>query len=108
METQNLSCSLGEGELLQRLREWKDVTSRAHGRVLENNVLIARYPRDPALLGELQRLIDAEKQCCSFLEFRVQENEEDIVVRLEVPEGMHEVLSSMTGLSLETQDRSAG
>lgn len=99
MDVQHLSCTLQGPELLQRLREWEQVTSRAKTRVLEENALVAVYPRDRALLDELRRLVEAEKDCCSFLDFRIEERVEDAVVRLEVPEGMHDLLPMMMGLA---------
>ena len=95
MEAQNLSCTLRGPELLERFQEWKRVASRAESRVVQDNALIAVYPADPPLLAELRRLIEAEKDCCAFLAFHVEEKGDRAIVRMEVPEGMEEVLTLM-------------
>ena len=102
MNGEELSCTLRGAELFERLEEWKQVTSRAESRVLEDNTLVAVYPREPELLEELRRLIAAEKDCCSFLAFHIDERDTRAVVRMEVPEGMQDVLALMMGLATQS------
>ena len=80
MGTEGLSCTLGGPELVQRIDEWRQVAARATSRTLTGNTVVSVYPRDPALLGELRRLIEAEKDCCSFMHFEIDERSDDVVV----------------------------
>ncbi len=90
-----LSCTLTGPELAARVEEWRRVTAQAKTRTLEGTRAVSVYPNDPDLLDQLRRLIDAEKDCCSFMEFRIEESHDEVVVHLEVPEEMKEVLGAM-------------
>ena len=107
MDSQGLSCTLAGPELLERIQDWRKVAARAKSRSLKDNAVVSVYPRDPALLGELRRLIDAEKDCCSFMEFRIEETADEAVVHLHVPEEMQHVLGMMIGLATGEEKVSA-
>lgn len=107
MDGRDLSCSLEGPELLARIQDWKKLAARARTRSLEGNGVVSVYPKDSALLAELNRLIEAEKECCSFMEFRVQEGPEEIVVRLEVPKEMAHMLELMVGIATDAREPSS-
>jgi len=107
MEIHDLSCTLSGPELIQRIQEWRRVAARAKSRTLESNAVVSTYPPDPALLSELRRLIEAEKECCSFMEFQINETSEDVIVHLRVPEEMKHVLALMVGLTTDEGELSA-
>ena len=80
------ACSLEGSELLARIHAWQQVTSRAISRRVEGDRIVATYPNDAQLLGQLRELIAAEAACCSFLEFTVEEKPDAVVTELGFPE----------------------
>ena len=99
MGIQDLACTLEGPELMQRVQDWRALATRATGRSFEGNTVIATYPRDAELIAELRRLIEAEKDCCSFMQFSVEEISEAVTVRLRVPEEMKHLLGLMVGIA---------
>ena len=75
-------------ELLDRIEAWREVLTCAMSRSVENDRVVAVYPKDAQLLGRLRELVAAEAECCSFLLFDVEETPEAIVTELRLPEGM--------------------
>jgi hypothetical protein len=85
---QPFACSLDAAELLHRIEAWQEVVSRARSRGVENDRVVAVYPKDTQLLGRLRDLVAAEAECCPFLLFDVEETPDAIVTELRLPEGM--------------------
>ena len=85
---QPFTCSLEGAELLDRIEAWREIVPRATTRGVENDRVVAVYPKDAQLLGRLRALVAAEAECCSFLLFDVEETPDAIVTELRLPEGM--------------------
>jgi hypothetical protein len=85
---QSFTCSLEGPELLDRIGAWRDVVRQATSRGVENDRVVAVYPKDAPLLGRLRELVAAEAECCSFLLFDIEETPDAIVTELRLPEGM--------------------
>jgi hypothetical protein len=85
---QALMCTLEGDQLLGRIQAWQEVVNRATSRRAEDGRLTATYPNDPQLLQELRDLIDAEAECCPFLDFRLEERPDRIVTELRLPQEM--------------------
>jgi hypothetical protein len=85
---QPFACSLQGPELLDRIEAWRDVVARATSRGIENDRVVAVYPKDARLLRRLRELVAAEAECCSFLLFDVEETPDAIVTELRLPEGI--------------------
>jgi hypothetical protein len=82
------TCSLEGPELVDRIEAWREVVPRATSRGVENDRVVAVYPKDAQLLGRLRALVASEAECCSFLLFDVEETPHAIVTELRLPEGM--------------------
>src|SRR5688572_1706045 len=95
MELEGLACTLSGPELVQRIHEWREIASRALSRTVEGNSVVTIYPLEDELRRELDRLIEAEKDCCSFMTFEVAEGKNELVVKLSVPNEMRHVLALM-------------
>ncbi|MBW3589415.1 MAG: hypothetical protein KY429_08340 [Actinobacteria bacterium] len=95
------ACSLPGPELMVRIQQWSQVVQRATSREIRGGRIISTYPRDPALVEELGRLIAAEADCCSFMKFEVTELADKVLVEVEVPEEMNFVLAAMFGMVTE-------
>jgi hypothetical protein len=85
---QVLMCSLEGDQLARRVRAWQEVASRATARHVKDDRVTATYPNDAQLLVELRELIDAEAECCPFLDFRIEERPDRILTELRFPEDM--------------------
>ena len=85
---QPFACSLDAPELVDRIEAWREVVAHATSRGVDNDRVVAVYPKDAQLLGRLRELVAAEAECCSFLLFDVEETPEAIVTELRLPEGM--------------------
>jgi hypothetical protein len=109
METpqQPLACTLEGAELGDRLRAWSEVLPRASTRRTEDGRVVATYPKDAELLSRLRELIAAEANCCSFLDFRLEERPDAIVVELRLPDGVPASLAGVFGGYLSRAARPA-
>ncbi|MDQ3987312.1 MAG: hypothetical protein M3280_12550 [Actinomycetota bacterium] len=85
-------------ELVERIKEWGRVASRATSRHVGKGRIVSTFPRDRELVQQLRRLIAAEARCCSFMQFNVEERPEQVVVELRVPDDMSETLAGILGL----------
>lgn len=81
-------CTLGLDALPARLGQWEEVARRAlrHTRP-RPGVSVADYPNEPELRARLEELIAAERSCCSFLDFTLDEHGDELRVTLRHPEG---------------------
>ena len=85
---QPLACRLDGNELGDRIEAWREVVQRATSRGVEGDCVVAVYPNDAQLLGRLRELIAAEAECCSFLQFRLEETPDAILTELRLPEDL--------------------
>lgn len=74
------ACTLDGTKLIHRIADWREVSSRAIARTVEDHRIIATYPPDPQLLQQLRHLVAAEAECCAFLNFTIREQETQTVV----------------------------
>ena len=98
MEKGMLACSLDGPELVERMEQWTQLASRATSRRVEKTRVVSTYPRSEDLLQQLRGLIAAEAECCSFMQFTIDEHEDEFEVELRVPDDMSEALAVMLGL----------
>ncbi len=98
---ESLGCSLEGQELSDRVGEWARLMARATSRRVEKGRIVSTYPREKNLLDQLNALIAAEAECCSFMNFRVEEQPDQVVVELSVPDEMSEALNSIGLLGVE-------
>ncbi|HYV60916.1 MAG TPA: hypothetical protein VFA62_12670 [Acidimicrobiia bacterium] len=92
---QPLACSLDGTALTQRLDDWRQVMARATTRRVEEGRVVASYPKDPELRDRLRELIALERECCSFLQFDVDERPDEIVTELRLPEELGEATRAL-------------
>lgn len=77
------SCSLGVTERTDRMGAWHALRSDAlidEHATDEMTVVVLKRSED--VMRRLRELIEAERDCCSFLRFQVGEEEDRIVVRV--------------------------
>ena len=95
---ETLACSLSGSEFAERITEWREVVSHATDRHVEKGRIVSTYPPDRQLLQRLRKLIAAEADCCSFMQFNVTEGPDHVEVELRVPADMIDALAMMLGL----------
>jgi MerR family transcriptional regulator, copper efflux regulator len=101
---ETLACSLSGPDMIERIREWGQVASRATSRHVEKGRIVSIYPPDQQLLQQLRELIAAEAECCPFMRFNVEEGPDEVEVELRVPDDMSEALAVMLGLVTQQSD----
>lgn len=79
------ACTLAPRALEDRIRDWQSLAARALTRESGDGRVRATYPNRPEVAQRLAELIDAEKECCSFLVFEVQERGSVLEVELRYP-----------------------
>ena len=80
-----LSCTLTQTELIERVQAWKALALRSTARTLGPGTIKSSYPRTSEIETELNALVEAEAECCSFLRFDVQITPRTIEVALSFP-----------------------
>ena len=103
-KTEPIACSLTESELTERMASWREVASRGTSRYAEKGRIVSSYRRDERLLQQLRELIAAEAECCSFMQFNIEERPEEVVVELRVPPEMSDALAVMLGVVTQQPD----
>ena len=77
------ACSLDATERTERLREWEALrTDALIDEHATGDTTIVVLKRSADVKRRLDALIDAEKDCCSFLRFHVTEQDEQITVEV--------------------------
>jgi hypothetical protein len=88
-----IACTLTPGEGVDRLDDWRRVGDRAGlGREAAPGRVTLRFRDAPGVEAELGRLVEAERECCAFLDWDVVpgENEWRVDIR-----GTDEALQSL-------------
>ncbi len=88
-------CTLSSEEMVERVKAWRAVASRALSREVHPDRITAVYPSDPELIAQLNELVAAEATCCSFLRFKVEEGPRQTAVELTFPEDARALIESV-------------
>ena len=94
-------CSLDSSEMVERVTAWRAITSQAISREVDVDRITSIYPSDPDLLGRMKDLIAAEAICCSFLNFKLREEEHQFVVQMSFPKEARSLVESVIALPAE-------
>lgn len=92
-----VACTLGAGDQETRVAKWREL--RREGLIREGRdglVLTTDWRRDDDIADRLHALIEAEKRCCAFLDFEVEELGDLVRVRTVFPEGAESLLEAFT------------
>lgn len=81
-----MACSLGAGELGERLDEIAAIGAAALlGSETDGGRHLLRFRSDPDTRQRLERIVAAETRCCSFLELGLAEENGELVLRIAAP-----------------------
>jgi len=90
-----VACRLGAGDQETRLGQWRQL--RREGLIREHRdglALTTDWRRRGDVAARLNALVEAEKQCCGFLNFEVEELGDIVRVRTVFPEGAESLLEA--------------
>lgn len=102
MECMNpTACTLDSTQLVERIAEWREVSSQATSRTVEAEKIISIYPPDPQLTERIRYLIAAEAECCAFLKFSMAEGAHHTVVELAYPAEARSLVEAVVGAPVD-------
>jgi hypothetical protein len=84
-DPERASCSLSPNALSERGGAWRSLMAQALHRRVEPGRVLGTYPNRPEIAQSLAQLVEAEKDCCPFLEFDIRESDSTIEVELRYP-----------------------
>lgn len=95
-EVRPVACSLGATALEQRVAAIAEVgaaglvsRSTADGRHL------LRFRAGGQMKGHLEEIVAAESECCSFLDLRLSEENEELILSIAAPDGGQEAAAGL-------------
>ena len=89
------TCSLSPNALSERRGAWRSLMAQALHRRVEPGRVLSTYPNGPEIAKSLAQLVEAEKDCCPFLEFDIRESDSTIEVELRYPPEFAAMLASV-------------
>ena len=89
------TCSLSPDGLSERRGAWRSLMAQALHRRVEPGRVLSTYPNGPEIARSLAQLVEAEKDCCPFLEFDIRESDSTIEVELRYPPEFAATLASV-------------
>jgi hypothetical protein len=89
------TCSLSLNALSERRGAWRTLMAQALHRRVEPGRVLSTYPNGPKVARSLAQLVEAEKDCCPFLEFDIRESDSTIEVELRYPPEFAAMLASV-------------
>jgi hypothetical protein len=78
-----IACTLDAHDGHERLARWGALSARGAPSVeREAGVLVVAYPAGQGVREELELLVAAERHCCSFAEWEVEQDADRVVLRI--------------------------
>jgi len=78
-----IACTLGPNDGAARIQRWEALSAK--GRLSarrSGHLLEVRYEPEPGLREKLQALAAAERQCCSFADWKVTQEQDHVVLHI--------------------------
>jgi hypothetical protein len=107
-----VACSLGAGELQQRLAAIAETgASSLISREIEGDRHILRFRASQSARRRLEGIVAAEAECCSFLDLLLSEDGDELVLSIAAPKDAQTVADELAGAfgsGDRKNDRAAG
>jgi hypothetical protein len=101
--TDSIAYILGLEALRPRIALLRQLTDRHLVRhALEGRTLLLRYR--PGASTELARIVELERSCCAFLQFRLEHDAEGCELTVIAPEGAEDAMRWLTAQLLATSE----
>lgn len=76
-----IACTLGPDDGAARIQRWEALSAKGRPSARRSGHLLeVRYEPEPGLREELQALAAAERQCCSFADWKVTQEQDHVVL----------------------------
>ena len=93
-----VACSLGAGELQQRLAAIAETgASSLISRDIEGDRHILRFRASQTAQRRLEGIVAAEAECCSFLDLSLSEDRDELVLSIAAPKDAQAVADELAG-----------
>ena len=93
-----IACTLGATDQDARIEEWRQLRRDALlGETREGSVSTTLWKSSAGVLERLGALVAAERRCCSFFDFNLEQEESVIRLRTTYPPGAEAVLDLVFG-----------
>jgi hypothetical protein len=79
------ACRLTPNAFSERRATWHSLMTQVLHRRVEPGRVFSTYPNRPEIAQGLAQLVEAERDCCPFLEFDIREDDSTIEVELRYP-----------------------
>jgi len=99
-EATPIACYLTDKQLQARRKNYLDKAADTLVEATEiANGFIYKFPLKPAILQDLAEIIDLERQCCPFLNFKliVESGTDFVSLEMTGAEGTKEIIKSLFG-----------
>lgn len=88
-----VACTLAPSDQRARVEAWRELRRDALiDETRDGTVSTTRWERRAGVVERLERLIEAERRCCSFLAFHLEQDESVIRLETTFPPGAEAVL----------------
>ncbi len=93
---QPIACSLPKGDQTDRATLIAEIASRGMtGISADPHRATLRFRGDPDTVAQVRALIEAERECCPFFEFREPAGDEGFVLEIGAPEGAEQAIGDL-------------
>ncbi len=89
-----IACTLGAGEQNTRLAAWRDLRRQGLLGEKREGLVLTTVWAGAGVPERLRGLVEAEKQCCAFLDFELEEVGDAVLLRTVFPAGAEALLVS--------------
>jgi hypothetical protein len=91
-----IACSLGADDLRRRLEEIAALGAESlRARDAEGEAHVLRFRSDPETLRRLEAVVEAEAACCAFLDLRLSQEGDELILRIATPGGGSQVAKEL-------------
>jgi hypothetical protein len=92
------ACTLADAARRARAGEWRALLATATlRRSRSRGMIVLELPEDARTHSELTRLLDAERACCPFLEFKLEQRDGALRLSVGAPPGAGALLDELFG-----------
>jgi len=105
-----VACSLDAGQLQERIAAINEVGARSlTSHTVEGNRHSLRFQKNRKTRRQLEAIVAAEADCCSFLDLSLRDEGEDLVLSIAAPDHAKEIAEQLAqSFESETVSRSSG
>jgi hypothetical protein len=94
-----VACTLGAGDGAHRMQRWEALSLKGRPSARRcGHQLVVAYRAEPGVREELEALVAAERQCCSFVAWDVSQKADRVVLRVAADPGRPDDVAGIAAL----------